>query len=81
MATEKSGKGGRRFAIADACVRCKDPIVKRVEYSEENIHSGAPVTATIEKHYVTAHGALCLKCYTWYIGKWGEHRMAQKWPL
>jgi hypothetical protein len=45
------------FAIADACFRCRDPIVKMQEYSEDNEHGSVPVTALIEKHWVTPHGA------------------------
>jgi hypothetical protein len=68
-----------RFAVAEACFRCGDPIVKMQEYSEDNEHGGAPITALIEKHWVTPHGALCLKCYKWYVSKWWEHRMAKDW--
>jgi hypothetical protein len=79
MDTEENAKQGRRYAIADACFRCKGPIVKIEEYSEDNIHSGAPVTATVEKHYVTSHGALCQKCYPRYVSMWREHVMAKRW--
>jgi len=68
-----------RFAIADGCFRCREPIVRMQEYSEDNEHAGAPVTALVERHRVTPHGALCQKCYPWYVSKWREHRMAKEW--
>lgn len=74
-----NGKGRSKFAIAQACFRCGAPIVRMQAYSEESEHGGAPVTALVETHWVTAHGALCPECYPWYVSKWKERRMAKEW--
>ena len=66
-----------RFAVGEACFRCGQAIVKMQPYAEDNEHGGAPVTALVETHWVTAHEPLCPKCSPWYVSKWREHRAAK----
>lgn len=53
MATSNRGEKDARFAIAATCFKCEKQIVKTEVYSKDNVHCGAPIAATIERHYAT----------------------------
>lgn len=72
-------KARPRVAVGDVCFHCKEQIVKIQTCSEANEQGGAPITALVERHWVTPHGALCDQCHLWYVVKWGEYRMAKEW--
>jgi hypothetical protein len=81
MATSNRGEKDARFAIAATCFKCEKQIVKTEVYSKDNVHCGAPIAATIERHYATPHGAICLECYHWYVSLWRQHLNAEEWEL